>query len=656
MQKLVKQIVEEQQKIDEQLDQENPKLDFYKEFFKKYYITSAYDVLNIDTCDLIVALIAKEESSQPIEKVKDVVYSNRNFFENISTDSTRKLMETILVMDSAGVLKAVIENLKAGVMPSPEDKGQREIRRTVKDFILLAESIDTSPKDFAKIMEFIIEDMFICFKNEQLEPTRDLSFFGAIIYANALRDFEQDLQKNQEQIDSFLDKNPNKKIRSKNRIKLMRDLAKADGWNLDAIVSEVSMLRHLFDELTLKESSRRKKLNKTKQSYETLSTHMFGETNRHDRQIRIPEKELSKIPSAAVKNSALRVIYEHNLDLCKKKEAEYSEVAANATTSYQLLLANYGISPTEYEVGTILHQTLPDIETMLKRLTSVHITDPNLLLSIIQVSDLETTNNFVSLTEKGIVTSNLFQNHPSLFNPRSKEYENIMRNLATIKHHGINPHYFTTSEEVLITPSKTFSHNIDTLDDYQLTSSIKKGMNTSFLTEPDLTSAIDTLLELGYEKNLEASPELLNYRDKFARLRILKELNIPVTSTEELLNVLTTNKFYVPDSMIKNYIYNAVDYNLPENITLLETPKKKPNDMARLEDFSKTPRTYDFDGITISKNRVTRNLNEVKPNGNVDDRLVYSILKGATLNDEEVAKIKSTLGASKAVAPIKQKS
>lgn len=655
MQTLVNQIIEEQKQIDEKLKQKNPKLDFYKEFFERYHITTTDDILQIDTCDLLVAIIAKESLSQPLNKIKDVVYSNRNFFENIDKDSFRKLMEVVIMLDDAEILSDIICYLKSKELPPKNDESKREIRTYTKEFMKMAESIESTPKDFAKILEFIIDDIFISFRKATKGPDKDFAFFEAIIYADVLRRFSRERQEHQDILQDYLNHNPKAKLKNKDRPKLMNGLAKVSGWKIDGIVSEISRIRQAYEEMNSQENTRRKKLNKSKNANDEILKQMLEETKRKDRQIRIPEKNLSKIPSAAVKNSALRVIYEHNLDLCEKKEAEYLDVAANATTRYQLLLANYGISPNQYEVGTILHQTLPDIEIMLQELTKIHITNPTLLLSIIQTSDLETTKNYVCLFDKGIITSELLASHPSLFNPRTKEYENMMRNLATIKHHSINPHYFTTSEEVLITPSETFSHNIETLEEYQLAQTIKKEMNISFLAEPGIAEAIDTLLELGYEKNLETTPELLNYQDKFARLRILKELNIQALSTEELLNVLTTDKFYVPDSMIKNYIYNAVDYNLPENITLLETPKKKSSDLARLEEFSKTSRTYDFDGVTISKNRVARNLNEVKQNGKVEDRLVYSILKGATLNDEEVAKVKSTIGVSKSDAPTKQK-
>lgn len=652
MQTLAKQIIEEQQKIDEELAKTNPTLDFYREFFGKYPNSRVSDILEMDTCDLIVALIAKEQTAQPIESIKDAVYSNRNFFENVTPDDINKILEIVLKADQSRILTPVIERLNDGVRTSRLGKLLSEECRFTEELAQIAEKFETTPKNFVKIVNHIIDDINICFGKNPEEPIREFSLMEAVTYVDALKEFRKDQANHQEFIEDFLGMN----LKGKGLSRAMKNLAQIDGWDLDGIIEEVAHVRRVYDDMNNQEFNRTRNLNRTKNAYETLLGQMFRETSNKEREIKVPAKALSKLPSEVVKNSALRVIYGHNLALCEQKETEYLEVAANATTSYQLLLANYGISPSQYEVGTVLHQTLKDIESMLKELTAINITDPTLLLSIIQLSDLDTIKNYTTLAEKGIITSNLLTNHPSLFNIRSKEYENMMRNLATIKQHSINPHYFTETEEVLVTPHKNFSHSIETLETYQLTQSMRTGMDTTFLQAPDLASAIDTLLELGYEENLESSPDLLNYRDKFERLRVLKELNIPLSSTEELLAVLTTDKFYVPDCMIKDYIYNAVDYNLPEGITFLDIPKKKSADMAKLEEFSATQRTYNFNGVTISKNRVIRNLNNVKSNGNVDDRLVYSILQGTTLNDEEVAKIKSTLGASKSNAPTKQKS
>lgn len=653
MQTLIKQIVEEQSKIDEELNKRDEGLLFYKDFFEKYHCSSISDILKIDKCDLIISMLGSNQPCQSLETIKDTIYSNRQYFENINAEDFKDLVESIIMIDQTGTLSSVVKKLYCGVRSSKIGCLLSEENSYVEYLAKLAEEYGSTPKNFAKLINLIIGDINMCFSDTEDEQNRDFALMEAIVYIDALRDYEKECTQNQEFLEElgFVGHN---KLKGKAHSRIMQNLARYNGWNLENLYNDFRRVRQYYDEINNKEAARVKSLIKSKSNYETLLKQLFQAMEQKDKEMKIPEKTLSKVPNEEIKNATLRAIYKHNLELCEGKEKEYAEVSANAATRYQLLLANYGISPSEYEVGTILHQSLSNIETILRSLINLNITEPKMLLTAIQISDLSTIKNYVSLAEKGIITKNLLVNHPNLFNIRSKEYENMMRNLATAKQYNINPHYFTTTEEILLTPHKNFSNNIATLDNYQLISSMKTGLDISFLNAVDLTVAIDTLLELGLETNLESNIELLNHRKRFNRLRILKELNIPLTSTEQVLEVLTTDKFYLPDSLIPSYIYNAVDHSLPENVTLLDTPKKKLSELTRLEEYSKTSRTYDFNGVTISKNRVVRNLELVKATGNVEERLIYSVLKDAILNDDEVSKIESAIIPTK-VAQTKSK-
>ena len=135
--------------------------------------------------------------------------------------------------------------------------------------------------------------------------------------------------------------------------------------------------------------------------------------------------------------------------------------------------------------------------------------------------------------------------------------------------------------------------------------------------------------------------ELLNYKDNFNRLRLLKALNIPVSSTEELEQILTTDKFFVPDHAIDDYVYNAVLYKLPKPIS--EQPSKRTLDLSRLSQYQTSERAYTIGGVIISKNKVESNIAASKQFRKPSDRLLYGILAGSTLTDQEVASIKRTL-------------
>lgn len=62
MQNLVKQIVEEQNKIDEELAQEDENLAFYRDFFTKYHTANMSDIIKIPKVDLLVAFLGSKKT------------------------------------------------------------------------------------------------------------------------------------------------------------------------------------------------------------------------------------------------------------------------------------------------------------------------------------------------------------------------------------------------------------------------------------------------------------------------------------------------------------------------------------------------------------------------------------------------------------------
>ena len=60
---------------------------------------------------------------------------------------------------------------------------------------------------------------------------------------------------------------------------------------------------------------------------------------------------------------------------------------------------------------------------------------------------------------------------------------------------------------------------------------------------------------------------------------------MPVSSKEELLSILTTEKFFIADDALDSYIYRATPYNLPTRITVIPEAKKKNPDIERLADY-----------------------------------------------------------------------
>lgn len=263
---------------------------------------------------------------------------------------------------------------------------------------------------------------------------------------------------------------------------------------------------------------------------------------------------LKKISDPAIRLEILKLVYEHNINIYKQLEQKLQQLSLSPTIRYKNILNKYGISTASHDIDKIMSHQLPDIEAILKFLATIKITDQNQILNILCNSNREIIDDLLEQMNNGYIDSAFLRTHSSIFSADSRDYLNLTTNLAYLKLVGVNPINLSQSGEVLLLPNATLSKNMLTLKDYGLLQSIKKGSSYQFLGAESLEHGIDTLIELGYEESLSQHLSLLNYQDRFNRLRLLKSLNNMPQTDEELLSVLTTDKFFIQDQNIEDYI------------------------------------------------------------------------------------------------------
>ncbi len=654
MEALLTKIKDAQSEITKQQAIKNDKYEFLKTFFENNSLDTFESISQIDRVELATAMIAVTNDSMPIEDIYNTLQQTKTFLKNISDDEFMKLCDYILKILSFDSLDKILHNLDNGTRYNKLQCALSSNYSNTECMISFANALGCSPKELSTLIKFIRDEV----ESVEDKNCRDQSSIPrcrAINYIALLNDAVKTQKSNSRKlvdtaVEAFLSTLAIKefKFSDEGESTALNMANEAIGRDyFQAFSPELDPLRIYYANLVNREENKQHKLDRLQRNYSMLESDMLDAARHTERIVKAPE-ELSTIPDVNIRRNVLRIIYNHNKPLYDAKQKEYEEMMSDSLNAYLSLFATYGIFPSQNDIEAIAHHSLEDVDSMIQQLTKGNITDPALTLNIIKISDPEIIEAYNSLTARGIITKGLLTNNLNLFDHSSPECQNLMKNIQTIENDKINPYYFTTSEKVLTTPHQTFQDNMKTLKDYKLMSSQKTGMDVSFLNASDLTEAIDTLLELGYEKNLEEKIELLNQRDKFERLRMLKELNVPVSSTDELTDVLTTPKFYMPESLIPDYIYNAALYNLPEDINLCDTPTDNTSTLNRLANFSKSERTYDIGGVTISKNRVKRNLSTIAQDEDSNSSLTYSILKGATLNDEEVASIKTSIASSKA--------
>lgn len=610
---------------------------YYKNFLKKYKADTLTGALNTPKSELAIVILLEQIPELSIEAAKELVYANKGFFDRDEIEGMGQLEELVRKFSND---PKIYKKIRKMIISQDDYKLTSLLSEEGRLSIILRHLIDEAniePSAFFSLVEFYNKN------------TDDFEKTLAIL--SILRDIETE-QAFHGMMLQALGSGYGVKVKQKDLDKEVRRIIGND-YHIDRLLEPLTNVSKASAQYDLQRTDRHKELNRNKAAYETLETELYKAIQNGE--ITNIKNLLKRVPSEAIRLEVLKLVYKHNQEIYNELANEYQILSANDASHYQMLLAKYGISPDCYEVGTVMENSIDDLERMLEIISKLQITAPSQLLSIIQNSNLETIENIHGLAERGIITANLLIDHQNLFNPSSEEYENFMRNLNLISKKKLNPHYFTASEEVLMLPAQVFTTNLSVLEDYSLLPNIKTGMNLSFLNGEDIATGIDTLLELGYEKNLEECLELLNYKNKFDRLKVLKELNIPVTDTQALIEVLTTDKFYIPDSEIPNYIYNAAAYHMPKNIVEVEEPKKKVADVTRLSAFSNTERTYSFNGVLISKNKVHRNLSHVLATGNPTERIIYGVLKDATLSEQEVLKVVAAITPQKTANAVKTK-
>lgn len=634
---ILRMINKEKNLIEQELSKpEDERILFYQEFFKKYKADTLSGAIETPTHELAIAVILQRIPSLSVETVTQTISNTKAIFNK--EDEYNEQLEALVMKfaDEPSLYKRIKR-----ILETEEDyklsslmKKDGQLAIVVRHF--LNES-NIEPENFFSLVELYTKHKKI--------------FCETLAIIDVLKKIASDREFHNFMI-QLIGAGHGIKVKNKDREKEVRRIIGKD-YNIDLLLEPLTSASKECAQYELDRKDRHKTLERQKKIYETLENELYKAIQNGE--VTNISSLLKKVPSSEIRLSILKLVYTHNQEIYKALSAEYQTLSANDASQYQILLERYGITPDSYEVGTVMENNIDDLTKMLEILSRLSIKTPSNLLTIIQNSDLETIENIFALAERGIITGNLLTNHLSVFNPSSKEYESFMRNLDLINKQKLNPHYFTASEEILTIPHQRFASSIKVLADYELLSNLKTGMNLNFIQETELAEAIDTLLELGYESNLEECLELLNYKDKFNRLKVLKVLNIPVTDTKELITVLTTDKFYIPDGQIPNYIYDATKYHLPKNVIEVEEPKKKVSDVTRLASFSNTERTYDIGGVLISKNRVHRNLSHVLATGKPTERIIYGVLKDATLSDEEVLKVVAAITPQKQTRVVKEK-
>jgi len=396
-----------------------------------------------------------------------------------------------------------------------------------------------------------------------------------------------------------------------------------------------------YSDSARKDQQTRKQMNRQISSYKKLKEWMsslekIGEITQ------LPE-ELKKLPNDSIKHAILFAVYCHNIRGYKSLASEYQNLLQNSDLVYQNILRENGINPTLVNLQAVKKNSLEDVEWMIKTLKQFEIISPNVIGAIIQSANLQAFTLLYVSTTNGMINQTILSNNPDIFIPSSINHANFFQNLHYFTSKEVSPLTFGQNSEALLQPTETFKRNIDILEQYGLLKSMR-GDNYQFLSHENLETEIDRIIELGFETELTKDISLLNReKDRWKRVQLLKAMNMPVTTKEELMGILDTPTFMFPDSQIDNYLYNAVPISISEKLSAVPE-KEEVVEPEFLSSYTASPRTYKIGNCILSKNRVLRNysrLNGIEMDEN--ERLFVSVVSGSVLTDTEYQSIRKEI-------------
>lgn len=398
--------------------------------------------------------------------------------------------------------------------------------------------------------------------------------------------------------------------------KLIKDAIKQTGLNLEKIESDVQEARKYYENKARAFSQEQKRRNKQVQAYEAL----IGKLSKLEgtKEITNIDDLLDGITDEEERKIITSFVYLANLVSYQSLMVEYGKISRDAAHKYESLLEKYSLPKEMYDIDVIMQRPFEELEEMLSLLSQINISSKKLVVDIISNSTLENTSEIASLVRDGILTEDFLSSHPKIFMSGTKENKNFKANMKTYQENGYNPHMLENNNALIISEPSTLTLNLRTMTEYDLQKLLKAGNDLSFLSTTQLQEAIDTLLELGYEEILDSNIEVLNHSAKFNRLVLANRLNIPLETEKDVFKVLNAAYFVVPDGEIQDSISPA-EYCQNKAIRTLD----------HISDFDSTSRTYEIDGVKLSKNRIARNQERgLTP--------LDSLLAGTTISDEEL--------------------
>lgn len=606
MDALLKQIEKNKDNLQAKLNEPNEESDFFREFSSKLSLNVMNNLVRFDILDFIKARFLASIKDKNYEEISAVIEEIRplfnfqmqpiaffNLFENIAN---------LIVSVEKDDLLNIIKNKKRKKLNKDDKKRVLTIENIQKNANINIENFIRLCYDQIEIVANTIELMVALYKFKETHE-----YFSQIKAGALSSEVKKQLTKAEKEFFEY-------------------------EYNTKSIEKVIKDIREYSDKVISEEETKKKKISKSFMNY-TYTENWIRKIKNGQEITSIPSKVM-QLDDEELKKQILEKVYNNNMSIYTQIEKKYNDLSSNSYNRYSLLLGQYGIDISKYNID--ITNDINSVKKMLKLISSLDIKNPHKIVEIINTSKLEIVESINNLVKKGYIDNEYVNNNINIF---SDSYATLISNIEEFKKEGLSLSSISKLKDSLCEDSDTIQRNIAVLKEYGLFSSLGDCSSASFLNIEQLEQKIDKLLELGMEQLLKDDLSLLNYENSlYDKILLAYKLNIPIEDTNSLHNILSS-PFVVSDDDIDTYLFNVSRKSLD---SLEDININKTDLLELLGKKQSSENVYDFDGVLISKNKVSRNLE------NSDDEVplktvLLCMIDDKILDTDELEKITKSL-------------
>ena len=543
----------------------NTRTEYLSTFFEKCSLKDMSTIFNISSSELLLALLLeadrKTDANELIDKVKKV----KDYIDHMAMDelinacgisSDKQISETLKRIEEA------IQNLpKTNLLKFMSDKRVKDINKTLELKLSGYEEFLTFMK-LLKLLEIID-------KNENLY----ILLFIADIHQeknNDINDYEKILSKSYDQttINKIL----------------------ATCINQKKVEKSLTNLYSYYREIEKEENFKTK--TRTKKIYRYIELKEILEKESKKKEITNIDYILDKVLDDDIKRLCLEYIYSHNEKYYEELYQEYSYKSENPIKKYISYFNTLGINFLEIEEQTqkqIMAFSLEILKNQIKHLPNISF-DKNILIAISSRNSLPVIEELNKLLKTNYIDLALLSMNQNIYCDENV-FKNLKANIRTLEKSKVNIRELE-NKQILLTSNAILSKNLELLK--KLDISLKGLNNLDMLAKEDLVEEISLFVEIGFETELVKQPALLNsYKNLVKRILISESVGEDIYDNGYVKeSIINKDSFFVSDNEVDQYLFDRDNSNYHSNHVII------------FEENSKSPFSYDIEGIKVPKLKV----------------------------------------------------